>query len=180
MFDWADQTCWLLLYSFSASRMSMTGISSNGFANSSSFGGRFSLTKRNTVRVSLATFFFLCAYIVRWSVFYSDLAWPLVLVRYCFSILPCIGIIFYEYDECTMARLSIWLFMHHTHTRTHINMSSRPYTRWLETSVLSCTYLSSWTASFFMPALTHFWYRQYWHLLRCRLSIVHWRSSRHA
>uniref|UniRef100_A0A6B0UAP4 Putative secreted protein n=1 Tax=Ixodes ricinus TaxID=34613 RepID=A0A6B0UAP4_IXORI len=39
---------------------------------------------------------------------------------------------------------------------------------------------SSCTASRFMPHDRHFWYRQYWHRLRCRLSMMQLRSSRHA
>lgn len=45
---------------------------------------------------------------------------------------------------------------------------------------LAARCLSSCTASRFMPQARHFWYRQYWHRFRCRLSMMQFRSSRHA
>lgn len=39
---------------------------------------------------------------------------------------------------------------------------------------------SSCTASRFIPHVKHFWYLQYWHRFRCRLSIIQFFSSRHA
>lgn len=35
----------------------------------------------------------------------------------------------------------------------------------------------TWTASLFMPMFRHFWYRQYWHLFLCLLSMVQLLSS---
>ena len=72
--------------------------------------------------------------------------------------------------------MSIWKLPCMVPPIAHIVLDSTSFS--LLPSLLRCR--SSCTASRFMPIARHFWYRQNWHRLRCRLSMIQLRSSLHA